>query len=80
MFPVKKFDIKKLLSLRNPHILIIGKRGTGKTTLIKDILHQNSDKFEQNSNIIFSPTDYLYKSYSNDKINIIKNNIIKNKF
>lgn len=63
-----KFDIK---SIGIHNVLIIGKRATGKTTLITDILNNS----EISHGLLFNPTmEYKPEEYSNVKtINLDKN-------
>jgi len=79
-FEVKKFDIEKLIYKKNPTILIMGKRGSGKTTLVKDIIHKNIHKYINNDNIIFASTGRgdNFGEYKID--NIMKNNIIQTEY
>jgi len=70
---IKKFDINKIKKSSN--ILIIGKRNTGRTTLVKDILYNISNqKFDYG--FVFDPiqSDYvkmildelIYDGYNSD--------------
>jgi Cdc6-like AAA superfamily ATPase len=54
---IKKFDLNSMVS--NPHINIIGKRGSGKSFMITDLLKKkinNNPELEKNI-LIISPTD-----------------------
>lgn len=55
---LEKFNMDSLES--DSSVLIVGKRGTGKTILIRDILYHNRDI---PYGTIISPTDYLYNEY-----------------
>jgi hypothetical protein len=60
-FIPKEFDIKTMHD--SPNVLVIGKRSTGKTTLLKHI----KDKLSLNNGLIFSGTaEAEYQCYNND--------------
>jgi len=69
--PINEFSLEQMTN--NPHILIIGKRGTGKSYLIKDILR--SKVMKNRPVTVISPTDKcnpFYSNISDDNINIKK--------
>ena len=49
--------------IANPAILVIGQRGSGKTTLIKDIIRKKGYDMQKDV-YVFCPTDRFYNSYS----------------
>lgn len=57
-FSVRKFDIKKIK--KDSIIVVIGKRNTGKSFLVRDILYHNSDI---PMGTVISHTDHLNKWY-----------------
>jgi hypothetical protein len=63
---LRRFDINNLCE--NPQILIIGKRGTGKTCQVQDILDQYDDDIMKNSLIITPKNCPKYSKYQNAKI------------
>lgn len=69
---LKKFDIKKIKD--NSNIFIIGKRGTGKSFLAKDILYYHRDI---SAGTVISPTEvanyFYYKFISNINVSIYNN-------
>ena len=58
---IKKFNMN--LFCDNPAISIIGKRGSGKTTLIKNIMQHLYNNKQVDEFIVISPLDNLRKSY-----------------
>jgi hypothetical protein len=56
---IKKFDLKKL-SQKNPTVLLIAPRRSGKSWIIRDILYQNNDI---PVGVIIAPTDRMTKFY-----------------
>lgn len=83
---IKKFNIKKLQPDRI--ILIVGKRGTGKSTLVYDILSYLSKEFDAGCGMSptpdsqdmmrqFMPDSCIYEEYDQDKITEIVDSIDK---
>ena len=79
---MKTFDIK---NLKNSHTLIIGKRGTGKSVLVKDII-ENNNYDTQKHVYVFSGTErcnpyyakfvnnsHIYREYNEDALQQIIN-------
>lgn len=63
MLPDFKFDVKYFLE---KNTLLLGETGTGKTTIIFDILHTISPYVDQI--LVFAPTDPVNKSYSSGTV------------
>lgn len=77
---IRKFDPSKMRP--NAIVLLIGKRGTGKSTLLKDLMFHMRQKFE--FGIAMSPTEeatsdlssyipssWIYSNFSNDKVELL---------
>ena len=78
MYEFKKFDIEKII---NKSILIIGRSATGKTTLIKDFIHGNLQRYKTNNNLVFATSigrGYDVGKYLDD--HIIKENYISTEY
>lgn len=59
-FVLKKFDMKKIP--KDATVVFIGKRRTGKSTLVKDYLYHNGNQFKAGT--IISGTEKMNKFYS----------------
>jgi len=62
-FPIRNFKLDWLVP--NAHICIIGKRGSGKSWLCRNIIH-NVDNKNQEPKIIIAPTDRFSPFYKNN--------------
>lgn len=60
-FSVSEFDLNELVD--SPAIALIGKRGSGKSWLIKNIIQHQLENEKLDEILVFSPTDKMNKFY-----------------
>ena len=63
IIPINTFDINTII--KNPSIAIIGKRGSGKSWIIRHLLYQMHLSGNIDECCIFAPTEKIYGFYSN---------------